>query len=41
MEIIGILGKEIIFYGYFESMEPLYKPYDYNFKRIDLNFQNI
>jgi hypothetical protein len=28
-------------YGWFENMGPLYKPYDYNFKRIYFKHKNI
>ncbi len=33
--------KRSQFYGYFKNMEPFYKPYDYNFKRINLKHKYI
>jgi len=41
MKIIGILWKEIIFYGYLKKLWPLYKPYDYNFNMINFKHKNI
>jgi hypothetical protein len=31
----GIWWKEVIFDRYFKILQPIYKPYDYNFKRIN------
>jgi hypothetical protein len=37
--LVSNIWKFLVFYGYFESMGPLYKPCDHNFKRINFKLK--